>query len=221
MWDACSAVCNLASSSKGCQEVPLLQADFRGILKIFPLLPPKYQDWRLLICFCTGNSPLSMGKIIPGTNLSTNIPDKATMLWWVWFRPQTPATNTIFSKINLIIADFIFYSTYLLVSTSRTKLCLPSALAGCCCNNLSGTICSKWPRELIIYQEQKRHFGEGCNYICVVCKTLESNGTFCIIQHKEERSRISKKQNKTKQKEVSNSQICHNFLFPPLSFWFP
>lgn len=223
----CSAVSNFASNSKACQGTLLTQADFSGILKISPLLP---QISTVKISHLPLYMQLSItrGKITPCTNLSTSPGHRHpwrehSALICMIQTLDTCNKHYFFSRTNLaryiLMVAFILYSTYLRVLASRAKLYFPSVLAGHHCNHLSGTICFKWPRELIIYQKQNRHFGEGCNYMCAVCNTLESNGTFCIIQSHSGKGREEAGFPKRNGLKLSNlSQMI--FLLPPLSFWF-
>lgn len=162
---------------------------------------------------------MTHGKITWHTNLST-VP--AHQHLWQGYSAPLCVTKTLkacnkyctFPRTNLAPTNLmdtgilhhtfarIKYQTFLSVGTSRHH-----------CNHLSGTICSKQARQLIIYQEQSRPFGEGCNCIRVGVILLSQKGHsvyFKATWGKEEWKQAL-------QGEItSNSQIYHIF-FPPSS----
>lgn len=152
---------------------------------------------------------------------STNICDKVVVLQCVTETLDTCNKYYTFSRTNVapsnLMDTLLFYSTHLLVP--RTWLYFPWVLSGHHCNHCSGTICSKQPREPVIYQEQRWCFGEGHNCICVGVVLLSQMGH--SVQFKASWGKEEQKQ--ALQREItSNSQIYNKqiffFLFYPFGF---
>lgn len=136
------------------------------------------------------SAPLCMTKILKTCNKYCTFP-----------RINLAPTNLMDTGILLHIFARIKDQTFLSISTSWHH-----------CNHLSGTICSKQARQLIIYQEQSRPFGEGRNCVCVGVILLSQKGhsvCFKATWEKEEWKQAL-------QREITSNYHIYHIFFPSL-----